>query len=59
MFTPTSIRFPVTRTLNKSFAELDRITLDFGKKNGANADALQACIKKQPDDRIESFHERS
>ena len=23
--------------------------MDFGKKNGANVDALQACVKKQPD----------
>ena len=37
------------KDLNKSFAELDRITLDFGKKNGANVDALQACVKKQSD----------
>jgi len=37
------------RDLNKATAELDRITLDLGKKNGANADALQACVKKQSD----------
>ncbi len=37
------------RDVNKSMAELDRITLDLGKKNGANVDSLQACIKKQPD----------
>lgn len=37
------------KDLSKSFAELDRITLDLGKKNGANAAALQACIKDQPD----------
>lgn len=37
------------KDLNKSLAELDRITLDLGKKNGANVDALQACVKKQPD----------
>ena len=37
------------KDVNKSFAELDRITLDLGKKNGANVDALQACIKNQPD----------
>ena len=37
------------KDLNKSIAELDRITLDLGKKNGANADALQACVTKQPD----------
>lgn len=37
------------RDVTKSIAELDRITLDLGRKNGANVDALQACIKKQPD----------
>jgi protein-disulfide isomerase len=42
------------KDLNKSFAELDRISLDLGKKNGANADALQACIKKQPDDALKA-----
>lgn len=40
--------------LSKSFAELDRITLDLGKKNGANATALQACIKNQPDDALKA-----
>ena len=34
---------------NKSFASLDKLTLDLGKKNGADANALQACIKSQPD----------
>ena len=29
--------------------ELDRLTLDFGKKNGADMDRLQACIKTQSD----------
>jgi protein-disulfide isomerase len=37
------------KDVNKSFAELDRITLDVGKKNGANVATLQACIKNQPD----------
>jgi protein-disulfide isomerase len=37
------------QTLPASDAELDRLTLDFGKKNGANADRLQACIKAQAD----------
>jgi protein-disulfide isomerase len=32
-----------------AFAELDRLTLDFGKKNGADATRLQACIKAQAD----------
>lgn len=38
-----------SQDLSKSFAELDRITLDLGKKNGANAATLEACIKNQPD----------
>jgi len=29
--------------------ELDRLTLDFGKKNGADMNRLQACIKAQSD----------
>ncbi len=37
------------KDLNKSFAELDRVTLDLGKKNGADVTALQACVKSQPD----------
>ncbi len=37
------------KDLNKSIAELDRITSDLGKKNGADMPALQACIKDQPD----------
>ncbi len=37
------------RDLNKSFADLDRITLEMGKKNGANAGALEACVKAQSD----------
>lgn len=28
-------------------AELDRLALDFGKKNGADVDRLQACVKAQ------------
>ena len=35
--------------LQKSTAELDRITLDLGKKNGVNMDRLQACVKAQSD----------
>jgi protein-disulfide isomerase len=42
------------KDLNKSFADLDRITLDLGKKNGANAAALQACVKNQPDTALKS-----
>jgi len=35
--------------LQKSTAELDRVALDLGKKNGANMDRLQACVKAQSD----------
>ena len=35
--------------LQKSTAELDRVALDVGKKNGANLDRLQACVKAQSD----------
>jgi len=37
------------KDLNKSFASLDKIALDLGKKNGANVNALQTCIKNQPE----------
>jgi len=37
------------KDLNKSFASLDKITLDLGKKNAADMNALQACVKNQPD----------
>lgn len=42
------------KDLQKSFAELDRLTLDFGKKHGADATRLQACIKNQPDTALKS-----
>ena len=35
--------------MEKSKAELDRLTLDYGKKNGADSTRLQACLKSQPD----------
>lgn len=35
------------QNVQASDGELDRLTLDFGKKNGADADRLQACIKTQ------------
>jgi len=35
--------------LQKSTAELDRIALDVGKKNGADMNRLQACVKAQSD----------
>ena len=38
------------KDVQHSFSELDHITLDIGKKNGADAARLQACIKDQPDD---------
>jgi protein-disulfide isomerase len=37
-----------------SFAELDRLTLDFGKKNGADMTRLQACIKTQSDSAVKA-----
>jgi protein-disulfide isomerase len=40
--------------LQKATAELDRIALDLGKKHGADADRLQACIKSQPDKQLKS-----
>jgi len=38
------------KDLQGSLNELDHITMDIGKKNGADASRLQACIKAQPDD---------
>ncbi len=35
--------------LPKATAELDRIALDLGKKNGVDIGRLQACVKSQPD----------
>jgi protein-disulfide isomerase len=35
--------------LQKATAELDRIALDMGKKNGLDMERLQACVKSQPD----------
>src|ERR1022692_3159147 len=35
--------------LPKATAELDKIALDLGKKNGADMGRLQACLKAQPD----------
>ncbi|MDR3747033.1 MAG: thioredoxin domain-containing protein [Acidobacteriota bacterium] len=37
------------KDVQNSFNELDHITLDIGKKNGADTAKLQACIKAQPD----------
>ena len=35
--------------MQAAFSELDRLTLDFGKKNGADLTRLQACVKAQSD----------
>ncbi|MGB8770369.1 MAG: thioredoxin domain-containing protein, partial [Candidatus Korobacteraceae bacterium] len=35
------------QNVQQAFGELDRITLDIGKKNGADASRLQACVKAQ------------
>ncbi len=37
-----------------AFVELDRITLDIGKKNGADTTKLQACVKAQADGALKS-----
>jgi protein-disulfide isomerase len=37
------------QNVQASDSELDRLTLDFGKKNSANMDRLQACVKTQSD----------
>jgi protein-disulfide isomerase len=37
-----------------AFTELDRLTLDFGKKNGADLTKLQACIKTQSDTAVKA-----
>jgi protein-disulfide isomerase len=40
--------------LEKSKAELDRLTIDFAKKNGADTTVLQACLKAQPDEALKA-----
>jgi protein-disulfide isomerase len=40
--------------LQQAFGELDRITFDIGKKNGADANRLQACVKAQADGAVKS-----
>jgi protein-disulfide isomerase len=37
------------KDVQNSFTELDHITLDIGKKHGADAARLQACVKTQSD----------
>ena len=42
------------QNVQDSINKLDQITLDFGKKNGADATRLQACIKAQADTTIKA-----
>ena len=42
------------KNVQQAFGELDRITLDVGKKNGADASRLQACVKAQADGAVKS-----
>jgi protein-disulfide isomerase len=37
------------QNVQESFTKLDEITVDFGKKNGADTTRLQACIRAQSD----------
>jgi protein-disulfide isomerase len=38
------------KDVQNAFNELDHLTLDIGKKNGAEATRLQTCVKAQSDD---------
>jgi protein-disulfide isomerase len=40
--------------LPKAQAELDRLALEVGKKNGADMTRLQACVKAQPDSTLKA-----
>src|SRR5271165_466781 len=42
------------KDVQNSFNQLDHVTLDIGKKNGADATRLQACIKSQPEDTLKT-----
>ena len=42
------------KDVQQAFGELDRLTLDIGKKNGADATRLQACVKAQADGAVKS-----
>jgi protein-disulfide isomerase len=42
------------KDVQQAFGELDRLTLDIGKKNGADANRLQACVKVQADGTVKS-----
>ena len=55
---PASRSAATSRTCRSRSTELDQATLDFGKKNGADATKLQACIKAQSDTVDESLDGR-
>jgi protein-disulfide isomerase len=42
------------QNVQDSYTKLDQITVDFGKKNGADVTRLQACIKAQSDGTIKA-----
>lgn len=42
------------KDVQRAFGELDRITLDVGKKNGVDANRLQVCVKAQADGAVKS-----
>jgi protein-disulfide isomerase len=42
------------KDVQQAFGELDRITLDVGKKNGVDANRLQVCVKAQADGAVKS-----
>ena len=42
------------KDVQQAFGELDRLTLDIGKKNGADANRLQACVKAQAEGAVKS-----
>jgi protein-disulfide isomerase len=42
------------RPLENQFAELDRMTLEFGKKHGADVEKLQACVKAQSQETLQA-----
>ena len=42
------------QNVQDSFTKLDQVTVDFGKKNGADVTRLQACMKAQSDGTIKA-----
>ena len=42
------------KDVQNSFTELDHITMDIGRKNGADATRLQACVKAQSDSMVKA-----